>query len=80
MKAILEFNLDNPDDVIAHKRCLKALDIMSVIYQFGYNTKKKLIQRFENSNEDSIEAIEVIFEEFFEILDNNNVNINELIN
>ena len=32
MKAILEFDLNEPDDIIAHKRCVKALDLTLALW------------------------------------------------
>ena len=35
MKAQLQFDLDNPDDVISHKRCIKDLEeIMDEMLEF----------------------------------------------
>ena len=32
MKAILEFNLDDPQDAERHRRCMKADDMANVLY------------------------------------------------
>ena len=32
MKAVLKFDLDNPDDVISHIRCVKALDMACILF------------------------------------------------
>jgi hypothetical protein len=32
MKGILEFDLNEPDDIIAHKRCVKALDLTLALW------------------------------------------------
>ena len=32
MEAILKFNLDEPDDVVAHMRAVKALDMMLALW------------------------------------------------
>ena len=42
MKAILEFNLDNPDERIAHLRAAKSLDMACVFFEIERNLKKKL--------------------------------------
>ena len=31
MEAILKFNLDDPNDVMAHKRCVKALEMALLV-------------------------------------------------
>ncbi len=35
MKAILKFNLDDPDDVLAHRRCISATEAYLVILEIG---------------------------------------------
>ena len=35
MKAILEFNLDDPDDVLSHRRCISATDAYLVIHEIA---------------------------------------------
>lgn len=42
MEAILKFNLDNVDDVMAHKRCTKALDMALVLWEIEHNLYKTL--------------------------------------
>jgi len=35
MKAILQFNLDNEDDAMAHARCIKSLDMALALWTFA---------------------------------------------
>ena len=35
MKAILEFNLDEPDDEKAHLRCVKAMDMACLLHEIS---------------------------------------------
>ena len=37
MKAIIEFNLDNPDDKMAHLRCVTSLEMALVIFECLHN-------------------------------------------
>ena len=37
MKAILEFDLDNPDDMTSYKLCNNAQDMNLFIYELGQN-------------------------------------------
>jgi hypothetical protein len=37
MTATLEFNLDNPDDRMAHLRCVTSLEMALVIFECLYN-------------------------------------------
>lgn len=39
MEAILKFNLDEPDDVVAHMRAVKALDIMLALWDIDQHLR-----------------------------------------
>ena len=41
MKATLDFDLDNPDDRMAHMRAVKSLDMAIVLFELQTNLKKK---------------------------------------
>ena len=69
MKAILKFDLEDPDDMMAHKRCVKAKDMAIALYEIYYN----LSRRVENEpTKDYTQIISDIFEE-------SNIIIDELI-
>jgi hypothetical protein len=40
MKAILKFNLDDSDDVMAHTRCVKSLDMALAMWAFSNRLRK----------------------------------------
>jgi hypothetical protein len=39
MKAILEFNLDEVDDLMAHKRCVVSLDMVLVLWEMDQHLR-----------------------------------------
>ena len=39
-KATLEFDLNEPDDVLAHLRAVKSLDLALALWDIVHNTKK----------------------------------------
>jgi len=41
-KGILEFDLNEPDDIMAHKRAIKATDMAEALWAITHNTKKGL--------------------------------------
>ena len=78
-KGILEFDLNEPDDILAHKRAVKATDMAIALFQFGHNTKKGhewKLGKYE-SKEDLLDAI---YEQFWEILDEHNIRLDDIIN
>lgn len=76
MRAKLIFNLDNPDDRMAHLRCVKSSDLCLAVWEFLKNSRKKLEEtEFKNS----YQAINETYKEFFDILEEYNINIDELV-
>jgi hypothetical protein len=75
MQAKLIFDLDNPDDQMAHLRCVKSLDMALVIWEFIRNSRKKLEDR---EFKDGYEAIEATYEEFYNLLEEHDINIDKL--
>jgi hypothetical protein len=53
MKAILEFDLDDHDDRMAHLRCVKSTDMAIVISEILHNLEKQVQNEVENFEADS---------------------------
>jgi len=79
-KAILEFDLNDPDDTMAHLRAVKSLDMALVLWEMAYNVKKKIQSQAETENLDSYDAIEKVFEKFWEEMEEHGIKIDQLIN
>ena len=85
MKATLDFDLNDPDDRMDHKRCVKALDMALVLWEFYHNSKKSLEYKVEGIMTDKDEefspfdAINVVYEHFRELLNEYDINIDKLI-
>jgi hypothetical protein len=79
-KATIEYNLSDPDDVMAHKRAIKSLDMAMALWDIVHNTKKGLEWSMEGKEIDKYDALELVYEKIHEILDNHNINTDELIN
>jgi hypothetical protein len=83
MKATLSYNLNDPDDRMAHLRAVKSLDMASALFDITRNLKNKIENRYEdidNTNNDVFDGIEAVFDEIYNILEDNNIDIDELIN
>ena len=83
MKATLSYNLNDPDDRLAHMRAVKSLDMASALFDITRNLRNKIENRFENidnSNNDVFDGVEEVFNEIYNILRDNNLDIDELIN
>lgn len=83
-KAILEFNLDDPDDVIAFKRANKALDMAMVLFEIQNNFKKKCMRELEAKEEfgikmEAYDGVQFVIDNLFELLNEYNIDTDEII-
>jgi len=79
MKAILEFDLTDIDDEVSHKQCVKARDMAIVLWEFGHNSRKKIEWALDADEEiDKYGAMDLVFERFFELLNERNISTDEL--
>ena len=78
-KATLEYNLSDPDDVMAHKRAIKSLDMAMALWDIVHNTKKGLEWSMEGKEIDKYDALELVYEKIHEILGDHNIITDELI-
>jgi cell fate (sporulation/competence/biofilm development) regulator YmcA (YheA/YmcA/DUF963 family) len=79
-KATLKYDLSDPDDVMAHKRAVKSLDMAMALWDIVHNTKKGLEWSMEGKEIDKYDALELVYEKIHEILNDHNINTDELIN
>jgi hypothetical protein len=81
MKAVLKFDLDNPDDVISHKRCVKALDMACILFEIQHNLKKKLTHKFESQPTSYmvLDGVDETFEHINNLFEEYNINLEEII-
>jgi hypothetical protein len=79
MKALIKFDLDDPDDIIKYKRYNKADDMTFMLFELLRNTKKGLLYSVENKEMDKYKAIEFVFEKIYELGNEYNINIDEIL-
>ena len=79
-KATLEFDLNDSDDMIAHLRAVKSLDMAMALWEIVHNSKKGLEWSMEGKEIDKYDALELVYEKIHEILNDHNIITDELIN
>ena len=78
-KATLEFNLNDPDDLEQYNRMNKASDLCAFTWEVVYNLKKRAIRKFEDQEDkDCFDAIDYVFQQIHESLNEHSINIDEL--
>ena len=80
MRAQLIFNLDNYDDEMAHKRCVKATEMALVLWELVHNSKRKLEWKMESDSINRYDALDMVFERISELLEEHDINVDKLIN
>ena len=78
-EAILKYDLNDADDIMAHKRAVKATDMAEALWTIIHNTKKGLEWSMEGKEIDKYEALELVYEKIYEILEEHNIKLDDLI-
>ena len=71
MKAILNFDLNDPEDRMAHMRCVKSLDMANFIFELTHNGWRD----FKHTDYDYEKA----WKKINALLEEHNINIDDLI-
>ena len=84
-KAILEYDLNDHDDKMAHLRAIKSTDLALVIWEFEMNLRKKLERELEskelkNEEVDNYDVIDTCMQNVIRTIRNHNIDIEALIN
>lgn len=79
-KAILEYDLNDADDSMAHMRAVKSLDMALVLWEMVYNTRKSTCNQIEFKHiENPYEVVDLIMDKLNEELNEHGINLDQLI-
>jgi hypothetical protein len=78
-KAILEYDLNDIDDSMAHMRAVKSLDMALVLWDITHNTKKSIEWSLEGKELNKYEVLDLVYERIYEIFDEHNIKLDDLI-
>ena len=78
-KAILEYDLTDPEDRLEHLRAIKATDMAFVIWDFIYNSKKGMEYQIDEYKYDAYTVLDNMLEIFAEKLDEHGIVIDDLV-
>lgn len=78
-KAILEFDLGDPDDRSTHERMLKSLDLSLVLWNFDQYLRGKL-KHDSTLSDDAYSALEEAREKLYSLLQDSNLDLDTLVN
>jgi len=77
MKATLTFDLNEPEDAIAHLRCVRATDMAIALHEIVHTLRRNMIRSYEI--EATPPSIEDIFDGINSVLTDLDLNIDTLI-
>lgn len=78
-KAVLKFDLNDPDDSRAHMRAVKSLDMALVLWEMAHNSKKMIHNQIEFDKLDAYDAVNKVFEKLYEEMSEHGINLDDLI-
>ena len=79
MKAILEFNIDDPIEEASHMRCVKAKDMALALWDIDQYLRSHIKYAPDTVEGETLEALEKVRDELHEIMSNYNIDLDELL-
>lgn len=79
MKAILEFDLDNPDDQSAHMRAVQALDMAICLWDIDQYLRAQTKYAPDSMPEDVYVALSEAREKFYQILNERGIDLDKIL-
>jgi hypothetical protein len=79
MKAILEFDLDNPDDKMSHLRCIKATEMMITLWEMDQHLRSLTKYAPDTTSEETYDELVRVRKRLHEIMDDNGITFDGLI-
>ena len=78
-KAILKYDLNDTDDAMAHMRAIKSLDMALALWELLNNSKRTLERAMHEKEMDKYEALDMVYERIYELMDEHNIKLDDLI-
>jgi len=79
MKATFVFDMNDPDDMMDHKRMSNALGMALVLWELKVNVKKKMEYILDTDNLSGQETLDRVFEMIGELMEDQGLNMENLI-
>jgi hypothetical protein len=80
MKAILEFNLDEQDDEMAHKRAVKSLDMALTLWDIDGYLRGQIKHAPDSMSPEVYGTLQDVRRKLYEIMSKHSIDLDELIN
>ena len=77
-KAILEFDLTDPDDSASHKRAVKSLDLALTLWDIDQHLRSKL-KYDESLSQEVYDSLDAVREKLYEIKSSRGISLDDLL-
>jgi len=78
MKAQLQFDLEDLEDLNAIKRCIQSDSMALILWELVHNSKKKLEWAMESDTISRYDALDMVFERINDLLEEHGINIDKI--
>jgi hypothetical protein len=78
-EAILKYDLNDTDDAMAHMRAIKSLDMALALWELLNNSKRTLERAMHEKEMNKYEALDMVYERIYELMDEHNIKLDDLI-
>lgn len=79
MTAELKFDLNDPDDIVSHMRCVKALDLMIMLWDVEQELRRLTKYAPDSMSQETYDQLEKLREWFYETLNERDISIDNLL-
>lgn len=76
MKAILEFDMNDSDDIVSHYRCTVSLNMAIVLYEIDELLRSSLYEDLSQSEYDKIEKLR---DRYYELMTDNGIQLSKIL-
>lgn len=80
MKAILEFDLSDHDGKMEHMRCVKALSMAIALWDMEQYLRASIKHAPDSMSSEAYGMLNEVRDKFYEIMNDNNIDLDELLN
>jgi len=80
MKATLEFDLNDPDDIMAHKRAVASTDLALCLVDIKEQFRMKIKYQGDDMSEEEYAVWEKMQSIFFQCMEDNGIVLDNIIN
>lgn len=79
MKAILEFDLNEQDDVDSHNRCVQSLELTLMLWEVEQELRKLTKYAPDSMSQETFDELTKLREWFYEKLNERNISLDNLL-